>query len=76
MPSLFFRNSNQGYPLRILYLRVAANLKYLGLNKRLGEEASGGGMDIGSIVGSIAGGGVGGGVLLAIIGLIKKAIAK
>jgi len=42
----------------------------------LGIAASGGGMDIGSIVGSIAGGGVGGGVLLAIIGVIKKAIAK
>jgi hypothetical protein len=34
-----------------------------------------GGMDIGSIVSSIAGGG-GGGVLMAIIGVIKKAIAK
>ena len=42
----------------------------------LGIAASGGGMDIGSIVGSIAGGGVGGGVLLAIIGVIKKTIAK
>lgn len=38
----------------------------------LGIAASGGGMDIGSI----AGGGVGGGVLLAIIGVIKKTIAK
>ncbi|MCK5739244.1 hypothetical protein KAH55_08685 [bacterium] len=35
-----------------------------------------GGMDIGSILGGIAGGGVGGGVLLAIIGLIKNAMAK
>lgn len=35
-----------------------------------------GGMDIGSILGSIAGGGVGGGVLLAIVGLIKKAMAS
>jgi len=33
-------------------------------------------MDIGSIVNSIAGGSVGGGVLMAIIGLIKKAVAK
>ncbi|HTP06277.1 MAG TPA: hypothetical protein VMM54_14115 [Nitrospirota bacterium] len=39
-------------------------------------QASGGGMDIGSIVSSIAGGGVGGGVLMAIIGVIKKAMAK
>lgn len=37
---------------------------------------SGGGMDIGSILGSIASGGVGGGVLMAIIGIIKKAISK
>jgi len=33
-------------------------------------------MDIGNIVSSIAGGGVGGGVLMAIIGVVKKAIAK
>lgn len=35
-----------------------------------------GGMDISGILGSVAGGGVGGGVLMAIIGLIKKALAK
>jgi hypothetical protein len=39
-------------------------------------QASGGGMDIGSIVSSIVGGGVGGGVLMVIIGVIKKAMAK
>ena len=37
----------------------------------LGAGASGGGMDIGSIISSIAGGGVGGGLLMAIIGIIK-----
>ena len=42
----------------------------------LGIGTGGEGMDIGSIIGSIAGGGVGGGVLLAIIGVIKKALAK
>ena len=35
-----------------------------------------GNMDISSILGSVAGGGVGGGVIMAIIGLIKKAMAK
>jgi uncharacterized membrane protein YeaQ/YmgE (transglycosylase-associated protein family) len=35
-----------------------------------------GAMDLGSIVGSVAGGGVGGGVLMAVIGAIKKALAK
>jgi hypothetical protein len=35
-----------------------------------------GGMDISGILGSVAGGCVGGGVLMAIIGLIKKALAK
>jgi len=35
-----------------------------------------GSMDLGSIVGDIAGGGVGGGVLMAIVGAIKKAMAK
>ena len=34
------------------------------------------GMDIGSIIGSIASGGVGGGAVMAIIGLIKNAMAK
>ena len=38
--------------------------------------AGGGGLDIGSIIGSIAGGGVGGGVLMAIVGIIKNALAK
>jgi uncharacterized membrane protein YeaQ/YmgE (transglycosylase-associated protein family) len=42
----------------------------------LGVATHTGGMDIGSVVGSIAGGGVGGGVLMIIIGIIKKAIAK
>ena len=42
----------------------------------LGLAAGGGGMDIGSIIGSIASGGVGGAVLMAIIGVIKKALAK
>jgi uncharacterized membrane protein YeaQ/YmgE (transglycosylase-associated protein family) len=42
----------------------------------LGMAAGGGGMDLGSIVGSLASGGVGGGVLMAVIGLIKKAMAK
>ena len=42
----------------------------------LGLAASGGGMDIASIIGSIASVGVGGGVLMAVIGLIRKAMAK
>jgi uncharacterized membrane protein YeaQ/YmgE (transglycosylase-associated protein family) len=42
----------------------------------LGVATGGGGMDIASIVGSIAGGGVGGGVLLLIVGIIKKMLAK
>jgi uncharacterized membrane protein YeaQ/YmgE (transglycosylase-associated protein family) len=42
----------------------------------LGIATTTGGTDLASIVGSIAGGGVGGGVLMAIIGLIKKAMAK
>lgn len=41
-----------------------------------GVDTAAGGMDVGSIIGSIASGGVGGGVLMAIVGLIKKALAK
>lgn len=35
-----------------------------------------GGMDLSGILGSVAGGGVGGGILMAIVGFIKKAMAK
>jgi hypothetical protein len=41
-----------------------------------GAAAASGGMDIASIVTQVAGGGIGGGVLLAVIGLIKGAMAK
>ena len=40
------------------------------------SAAPSGSLDIGSIVGSLASGGVGGGVLIAIVGVIKKAMAK
>lgn len=46
------------------------------LSPELGEAAASGGMDIASILGSVAGGGAGGGVLLAIIGMVKKAMGK
>ena len=42
----------------------------------LGLDVPTGGMDVKSIAGSIASGGVGGGALMAIVGLIKNAIAK
>lgn len=44
------------------------------ISPELGAAATSGGMDIGSILGSVAGGGVGGGALLAIVGMIKKAM--
>ncbi|NLV18014.1 MAG: hypothetical protein GXY51_00825 [Bacteroidetes bacterium] len=42
----------------------------------LGVGTTTGGVGIASVIGSILGGGVGGGILMAIIGLIKKAFAK
>jgi uncharacterized membrane protein YeaQ/YmgE (transglycosylase-associated protein family) len=42
----------------------------------LGTSTGAGGMDLGSIVGSVVGSGVGGAVLMAIIGIIKNAMAK
>jgi uncharacterized membrane protein YeaQ/YmgE (transglycosylase-associated protein family) len=42
----------------------------------LGTSTGAGGMDLGSIVGSVVGSGVGGAVLMAIIGMIKNAMAK
>ncbi len=38
--------------------------------------ATSGGMDVAGIVSMIASGGVGGGVLMAIVGLIKRVLAK
>lgn len=42
----------------------------------LGGGEAAGGLDIASIVTNLVGGGVGGGVLLAIVGAVKKAMAK
>lgn len=42
----------------------------------LGVAASGGSLDLAGIISSVAGGGVGGAVLMLIVGLIKKAMAK
>jgi hypothetical protein len=42
----------------------------------VGADAAAGGMGIGSIIGSIASGGVGGGILMVVVGIIKKAMAK
>jgi len=42
----------------------------------LGAAAASGSMDIGSIIAQVAGGGVGGGIVMTVIGLIKKAMAK
>ncbi|SEQ88722.1 hypothetical protein [Neolewinella agarilytica] len=47
-------------------------LGMLGLGAGAGSEA----LDIGTIVSNVASGGVGGGVLLAIIGMIRSAMAK
>jgi uncharacterized membrane protein YeaQ/YmgE (transglycosylase-associated protein family) len=38
--------------------------------------AASSGLDLSSVLGSVAGGGVGGGVVMAVIGMIKKAMNK
>lgn len=40
------------------------------------DQATGGALDVSSIVSSLAGGGVGGGAVMAIIGMIKSAMNK
>ena len=42
----------------------------------LGMATGAGEMDVGGIIGSIASGGVGGGAVMAVVGMIKKAMAK
>ena len=44
--------------------------------RRTRQTAAAGGMDVGSIIGSLAGGGVGGAILMIIVGLIRKSMAK
>jgi hypothetical protein len=39
-------------------------------------SASGGGLDLGTVLGNIASGGVGGGLLMVVIALIKGILAK
>jgi len=51
-------------------------LGMLGMGAASGAAASGGMPDIGTILQMVGSGGVGGGVLMAVIGLIKKAMAK
>lgn len=46
----------------------------LGMMGAGGDAAAG--MDIGSILQSVASGGVGGGVLMAVVGIVKKMMAK
>ena len=46
------------------------------LLQALGLYASGGGMDLGSLIGNIASGGVGGGLLMVIVGLLKSVMAE
>lgn len=41
-----------------------------------GAAAAAGGLDIASILSQVASGGIGGGILMAVIGLIKSAMAK
>ena len=41
-----------------------------------GAAAAGGGLDVASIISSVLSGGVGGGVLMAIVGLIRSALAN
>jgi hypothetical protein len=43
----------------------------------MGSAAAGGGsLDVSTIISNVAGGGIGGAILMAIIGLIKNAMAK
>ncbi|MBT8232541.1 MAG: hypothetical protein HKO66_01865 [Saprospiraceae bacterium] len=46
------------------------------INPELGAAAADTGLDITSILSSVGSGGVGGGAVMAIIGMIKKAMAK
>jgi hypothetical protein len=41
-----------------------------------GADAGGGSLDLGTITSNVAGGGAGGAILMAVIGLIKSAMAK
>lgn len=48
----------------------------LGMLGVMGGGEAGASMDIGSIIGNVASSGVGGGVLMAIVGVVRQALAK
>lgn len=50
-------------------------LSMAGMGGLAAGGAAAGGLDVGSIISSLAGGGVGGAVLMAVIGLVKNAMA-
>ncbi len=72
------KNASMGTALNSIIGVIGGGLagQLLGMLGIGGAVAAGGGMDIASIITQVAGGGVGGAVLLAIIGLIKGAMAK
>jgi len=70
------KNLNQGTLINSIAGIVGGGLGSTVLSSLGAGGAAAGGMDIASIIGQIASGGVGGGVVLAVVGLIKNALAK
>lgn len=72
------RNLNQGTLINSIAGIVGGGIggQVLGMLGAGGmaADAAGGGMDIGAIVGQLASGGIGGGVLLAIVGVVRRAM--
>ena len=72
------KNFNLGTVLNSVVGIIGGGLgsQLLGLGAMTAGTEGGASLDIGAIIANVAGSGVGGGILMVVIGLIKKMIAK
>ena len=70
------KNLNQGTLINSIAGIVGGGLGGSILSAMGAGGLADGGMDLAGIIGQVAGGGVGGGVVLAVVGLIRNAMAK
>jgi hypothetical protein len=76
-----FKSLNQGTLINSIAGVVGGGLggsvlSMLGAPDMAGVAGEAAGLDLGAILGQVAGGGVGGGVVLALVGVVRRAMAR